>query len=167
MGGVTLFLALVLVGAAIHKIAAWRRLGISAARLAGTAVGQGLLLLAVAGTVEVIAALALLIPTLHGLGVVLAAMLWAIYALALFRRRGETQDCGCDLMEREKPVGLFAIARPLVLAGLAVLTLVVPDGGWSVETPFAALALLALYIAGSELAVLPPLLNPRRKGTAR
>ena len=31
----------------------------------------------------------------------------------------------------------------------------------------AALALLALYIAGSELAVLPPLLNPRRKGTAR
>lgn len=167
MGGVTLFLALVLAGAAAHKVAAWRRLGIAAARLAGTAVEQGMLLLAVAGSIEVIAALALLIPSLHGLGVVLAAALWAVYAAALFRRRGETLDCGCDLMEREKPVGSFAIIRPFVLAGLALLTLAVPGAGWSVETPFAALAMLALYVAASELAGLPPLSKSLRKGTAR
>lgn len=155
MTAVTLFLALVLAFSAAHKLTERQRLSLSAARLVGVSAEQGVLLLAVAGALEAIAALALLMPPLHGVGVGLAALVWLTYGVALFRHRGQSLDCGCDLVAKEKPVGAFAIGRAFGLAALAGLTLALPAGGWTLDAPFAALAMLALYFAGSELAVLP------------
>lgn len=159
MAAITLFLALLLLVSAAHKLIERPRLALAAARLAGVDARQGLLLLAVSGALEGVAALALLIPQAHAAGVALAVLVWGAYGLALFRHRGQTLDCGCDLAAREKPVGVFVIVRPLVLAGLAGLTLLAPGaglvGGWTPDAPFAALALLALTFAGAELAGLP------------
>lgn len=167
MAAITLFLALMLLVSAAHKLIDRPRLALAAARLAGTGPGQGALLLAVSGALEGVAALALLIPQAHAAGVALAVLVWGAYGLALFRHRGQALDCGCDLVAREKPVGAFVIARPFVLAALACLTLAVPGAGgltgWTPDAPFAALALLALTFAGAELAGLPH----ARKGAVR
>lgn len=158
-----LFLAALLVAAAWHKLVARDRVAISAARLARTTPALGMPLLLAAATVETLAAIALLVPPLSQAGAVAAAALWAVYALALAARRGEVLDCGCDLVARDKPVDLFAIARPLVLAALAVAATLTPRGPLSFDAPFAALALLALWFAASELAVLPHLARISRR----
>lgn len=160
MGALALSLALVLAGSAAHKALSRERLASAAARLAGTGPASGPLLLALAGSVEILAALALALPGLTEIGAVLAATVWTGYAAALFAHRGETLDCGCDLFAREKPVGRFQIGRAVLLAALAALVGLLPEAPLTIDAPFAALALLALYIAAGELAAIP---SPRRR----
>lgn len=161
MSGVILFLALVLAGSAVHKALARERLSLSAARLVDGTPFIGTLALAFAGMMELMAALALMIAPLRMMGALLAMMIWGSYALALLRRRGETLDCGCDLFSREHPVGWFAVLRPVVLAAVALVAVNLPDAGWTVDTPFVAAALLALYLAAAELAVAAPVAQRR------
>ena len=153
-GSITLFLALLLAGSALHKGLAHERLAIAAARLAGTRQTSGPLLLA-AGGIEAVAAACLLIGPLQGTGALIAAALWLGYALALFRRRGETLDCGCDLVAREKPVTTAQVARPALLALAAGLVSTLPAAAFGIETPFAAAGLCALYLGISELLAIP------------
>ncbi len=156
MLAVTFFLAALLGASAVHKVLDRKRLGAVVARLTVTPLPVGVVLLALAATVEALAAIALLIPALRLAGAAIAVALWCVYGLALVRQRGAVLDCGCDLVARERPVDGFAILRPFVLAGLAALTLVVPSAaGWSIEAPFAALALLALWFAAGELHSIP------------
>lgn len=154
-GSITLFLALLLAGSALHKGLAHERLAIAAARLAGTRPSSGPLLLLTAGSVEAVAAACLLIAPLQRTGALIAAMLWLGYALALFRRRGETLDCGCDLVAREKPVTTAQVARPALLALAAGLVSTLPAAAFGIETPFAAAGLCALYLGVSELLAIP------------
>ena len=151
---ISTFLALLLAGSALHKAIARDRLAPVAAKLAG-AHGQGLLLLIVAGTIELVAAMCLMIAPLHQTGAVLATVVWLAYAGALLRQRGKTLDCGCDLVAREKPVDWPLIARPAVLAVLALFVSTLPVAAFGIDTPFAAAGLLALYLAGSELLAIP------------
>jgi hypothetical protein len=125
------------------------------ARLLGLTAPMAALMLVLAAVLEALAALAILVPATTTGGLIGAAMIWALYALALLRRRGAVLDCGCDFAAREKPVGTNTILRPAVLAALAVLCALAPPAAWSVETPFAAAALIALWFAASELAALP------------
>ena len=60
MSGIVLFLTLLLAGSAVHKSLARERLSVSAARLVGGGPLAGVLVLAMAGTLELMAALALL-----------------------------------------------------------------------------------------------------------
>lgn len=152
---VTLFLTLLLAVSSVHKALQRERLAVVAARLIGVAPALGLPLLIVAASVEMLAAIALLAgPAPVGGG--LAAALWSTYAVALWRRRGERLDCGCDFVRRERPVGIAAIARPALLAAMALGSLSAPFA-WTADAPFAALALLALWLAASELSTLPQL----------
>lgn len=151
---ISTFLALLLAGSALHKFMAHDRLALVAAKLAGARC-HGLLLLIIAGTLELVAALCLMIAPLHQTGAVLAAVVWLAYAGTLLRRRGETLDCGCDLVAREKPVDWPLIARPAALAMLAFIVATLPVAAFGVSTPFAAAGLLALYLAGSELLAIP------------
>lgn len=160
MGAVALSLALVLAGSAMHKALSRERLARAAARLTGAGPAGGALLLAVAGSVELLAALALVLPGLTIVGGALAAAVWLAYACALFMHRGEVLDCGCDLFEREKPVGTFQVGRALLLAALAALVGILPETPLTIDAPFAALALVALFIAAGELAAIPA---PRRR----
>jgi uncharacterized membrane protein YphA (DoxX/SURF4 family) len=161
MQAVALFLAALLGASALHKLLARERLVAVTARLAGVGLSSGTLLLALAATLEALAALALLVPALRLGGACAAAVLWLGYALALGRHRGQVLDCGCDLIAREKPVDAFAIARPLLLAALAAFAALAPASDWTLDTPFAALALLALWFAAGELHSIPKLTRHR------
>lgn len=156
MAAVALFLALLLGASALHKVLARERLAPVTARLAGVALPLGAMLLALSATVEALAALALLVPALQAGGALAGAGLWSVYALALLRHRGKVLDCGCDFAAREAPVGAFAILRPVLLALLALAVVSVVPLGWTLETPFAALALSALWFAAGELHSIRP-----------
>jgi len=148
MAALILFCAALLAASALHKATARDRLAAAAAKLAGTGALGGQLLLIVAGTVEIVAALCLVIEPLRMAGALLAAALWAGYALALARRHGQTLDCGCDLAARAKPV-----TWALVLRSAAVALL--PSAPFTLDAPFAAAGLLALYVGASELLAIP------------
>lgn len=155
MASLTLFLALVLAVSGAHKVVGREALASVAARLCGAPESLGAVLLMGAAALEGLAAIALIIPQMSTLGGIVAAALWLVYCAALWRRRGEVLDCGCDLVRREKPVNALAIARPAVLAFLALGAAALPSGPWMIDAPFAALALLALWFAASELSALP------------
>lgn len=155
MASLSLFLALLLAVSAGHKLVARERLGAVAARLVGLPLALGQPLLLAAAACELLAATALMVPMLHFAGALAAMAIWLGYGLALLRRRGEVLDCGCDLAAREKPVDGFAIVRPFVLVLLAGAAAYLPLEAWTVDAPFAALALLALWFAAAELSVLP------------
>lgn len=159
----TLFLAALLGISALHKLIARDRLATSTARLTGVAPALGFPVLLAAAAIELLAALALLSAPLRVGGALAAAGLWAIYGVALFTRRGQVLDCGCNLQSREAPVDIFAIARPCLLVALAVTLALAPPVSWTIDAPFAALALLALWFAASELALLPHLARISRR----
>ena len=163
MTALALFLALVLIGAAAHKAVQRDRLVLAVARLVGLRVPTAMLVLAVAAVLEAVTALAICLPATMTAGLIGAALIWTAYALALLRRRGTVLDCGCDFVRREKPVGTAVIARPALLAALALVCALVPSAGWTAETPFAAAALLALWFASSELAALPATARANRR----
>lgn len=155
MTALTLFLALLLAGSAAHKAMARNRMVVAAARLTGL-YRQGQLALIVAGSLELVAATTLVIPALRPTGALIATGVWLGYALALLRQRGRTLDCGCDLVAREKPVNLPLILRPAGLALLAATVSALPaDTTFPLDAPFAAAALLALYLGASELLAIP------------
>jgi len=155
MAALILFCALLLAGSALHKATARERLATATAKLAGTGALGGQLLLIVAGTVEIVAALCLLIEQLRMPGALIAAALWAGYAFALARRHGQTLDCGCDLAARAKPVTWALVLRSAVLALLAGGIALLPAAPFTLDAPFAAAGLLALYIGASELLAIP------------
>lgn len=155
MAPLTLFLAALLGASALHKLLARERLSAVTARLAGATLPTGALLLALAATLEALAALALLFEPLRPGGALAAAALWLGYGFALWRQRGKVLDCGCDLSAREKPVDGIAVARPLLLAALAAGNALASASVWTLDAPFAALALLALWFAASELHLIP------------
>lgn len=155
MAALTLFCAALLAASALHKATARDRLAAATARLAGTGALGGQLLLIVAGTVEVVAATCLLIEPLRLPGALIAAVLWAGYGLALARRHGQTLDCGCDLAARAKPVTWALVLRSAALAVLAGGVALLPAAPFTLDAPFAAAGLLALYIGASEMLAIP------------
>ncbi|MBF9151531.1 MauE/DoxX family redox-associated membrane protein [Novosphingobium jiangmenense] len=154
MASIVLFLALLLVGSAVHKAMAHERLAVAASRLTGLR-AQGMTSLILAGTLELVAAFCLVVPVLRPTGALLAMLVWGSYATALLLRRGQTLDCGCDLVAREKPVDWAVIARPAVLALVAAIVSTLPAAPLALDAPFAAAGLLALYLAASELLAIP------------
>ena len=149
------FLAMVLAISAGHKLIDRRRLAAATARLAGVPAPLGTPLMLSAAACETLAALGLAIPPLRMGGALVAAALWTIYALALLRHRGGPLDCGCDFVRREKPVDTVAIFRPALLAALALVIAFAPAAPMTLDAPFAAMALYALWVAASELSALP------------
>ena len=149
---VAVALAAILAISAAHKVLHRSRLGPAAARLAGVRPSWGDLLLMVAGATEALAAAALLTGRLRIGGALTAAAVWSAYSLALQARRGAVIDCGCYFSERPKPIDRVAILRPAVLAVLALAVAVAPASLWTIDTPFAAAGLLALWFAAGELA---------------
>ena len=155
MSALGLFLALLLLVSALHKYVARDQLAVATAKLVGVSAQFGPLFLLAAGLVEICAAFVLLLSAWPLVGALMAAALWGLYALALLARRGQSLDCGCDFTRRAKPVTWGAVLRPLVLMSLALLWATSPERALHWDTPFAALALLVLYFAATELAALP------------
>lgn len=157
MTPLALLLALVLGVSAAHKAHSPTRLGAAAARLAGVSLPAGQLLLVLTGAAEAVAALCLVLPVATTAGATTAAALWTAYALALWRRRGEVLDCGCDLVDRPRPIGPGQILRAALLASLALALALLPAAAstFSAEALLAALGLFALYLGASEILAIP------------
>lgn len=155
MAALILFCAALLAASALHKVTARDRLAEATAKLTGTGALGGQLLLIVAGTTEIVATACLMIAPLRVAGALIAALLWASYAAALARHRGETLDCGCDLAARAKPVTSALVLRSAGLALLAGAVALLPATAFTLDAPFAAAGLLALYLSASELLAIP------------
>jgi uncharacterized membrane protein YphA (DoxX/SURF4 family) len=158
MRALILFLALVLALSAAHKVQAPDRLATATGRLAGVSGPLATLLMVLAGAVEAVAALCLVLPGAQTAGALIAAGLWTTYGVALWRRRGAVLDCGCDLVARPRAVGTAQIARPLVLAALALTLGVLPFPPSSEPLAgdvMAAFGALALYLAALEILAIP------------
>lgn len=155
MSALSLFLSLVLIVAAAHKLLNRDRLAMAVSRLIGLPLSTAMLASYAAAAVEALAALSLLFAETHQVGGTIAAALWLGYAILLSRRLGQSLDCGCSLGRREKPVSVALIARAFGLSALALIAAFAPHEAISVETLFAALGFLALYLALDELLALP------------
>ena len=155
MAALSLFLALVLATSAAHKALAPHRMVEATGALLGVSPVAGQLLMVLAGGVEGIAALCLLVPALMPFGAGLGATLWAGYALALLRRHGKVLDCGCDLAVRSKPVGPAQILRPAMLSALALLLSTLPVAAPDIVSIFAAAGFFALWLSASEILSIP------------
>lgn len=163
MAGITpalaLFLALVLAGAAIHKLVDGDRLAGATGRLLGLNPPLARTVMLAAAALEAAGALALFPTASRPLGAAIAAFVWLAYGIALLaaRRRGESaMDCGCSFATHRGGIDSFTLLRPFALAAIAVLVILVPNpSAFTVEPLFAALALYALLLAAGELAALP------------
>jgi hypothetical protein len=158
-----MFLAILLLATAFHKVKRWHTARISAGELLG--LSKHLTLAAAAGAVavEVLAAILLFVPAYRLTGVLMTVVMWSGYTVLLVRARaqGRSIDCGCSFGEARHTLGLFEIHRNLVLIVLAMLV------AWSCAscgsipaTPsqmIAACAMLALYAAIDQVLALPPL----------
>ena len=155
MRALALFLALVLALSAAHKAQSPQRLATATGLLAGVSGPMAMVLMVLAGAIEAVAALCLVLPGATLAGALIAAVLWATYGFALWRRRGETLDCGCDLVARPHPVGLPQVLRPLVLAVLALVIGTLPASDSLPIDVMAAFGGLALYLAALEILAIP------------
>jgi uncharacterized membrane protein YphA (DoxX/SURF4 family) len=156
MRAITLFLALVLALSAAHKARDPQRLVAATARLTGSHGPVAALVLVLAGAIEALAALCLVLPGAATIGAAIAAALWTAYAVALWRRRGATLDCGCDLVARPRPVGAGQVLRAVALAALALAATLLPASAQVLALDaLAAAGALALYLAASEILAIP------------
>ena len=158
MRALALFLAMVLTLSALHKLRDGDRLRLATGRLAGVAGPLSTVLMVLAGAVEAVAALCLELPEAVPAGAAIAALLWLAYGFALWRRRGEVLDCGCDLQARPRAVDRAQIARPLVLAALAIAAAASPATLATLPLAFDAMAAcgaLALYFAALDIMAIP------------
>ena len=157
MRALAFFLALVLALSAAHKAQAPDRLATATGRLAGVTGPLATLLMVLAGAIEAVAALCLILPDAVVVGAFIGAALWTAYALALWRQRGAVLDCGCDLVARPRAVGPGHILRPALLAAMALGVAILPP--FASDTlagdVLAAFGALALYLAALEILAIP------------
>lgn len=152
-GALGVFLAMVLLGAAGHKLTGLDRAAKAAAGLIGQSSFSRTIAVLAAG-IEAGLALAMLFPASRAFAAGGAACLWLVYALLLNRvaRSGGTGfDCGCSFSRQSSD----SRDQRMVAAGLAglaaVLALLPEHAAPSFATVFAALGFFALYIAIGEL----------------
>lgn len=168
------FLALVLAGAALHKLYAQSRARRAAAELLGVSWRGAGLAVWVAAATEGLAALCVVNPSSRGAGASLAAVLFAVYlgvmARAIFVGRRQI-DCGCSFGTTHRPLGSWQILRTASLMLLAAAVAGLAHGpavrefasvyatspGELACESMAALAFLALYVALDHVLALRPL----------
>lgn len=151
MADIALFLALVLIVSAAHKLIERERLAVAAARLTRASASMGAIVSIGAAVLEALAAIALLFPASRAIGGALAAGIWGAYGIALALRYGQSLDCGCSFGAREKPVDAFTVARAFGLSLLALACLPTAENTFTILSPFAALGVFALYLALGEI----------------
>lgn len=112
--------------------------------------------------IELVSAIALLIPSVHVIGASVASALFILFSIAIAINvgRGRTHiDCGCvrrpTSMSR---IGMFHVLRALALAGLSLYVVVTPVEISSINlesvlTAVASAIMLSLIYLGADLMV--------------
>jgi hypothetical protein len=117
----------------------------------------------VVALLELLAGLLLWTPPYRVVGGTLAVLIWGGYLALILRAIAQGRrdvDCGCSFGAARRPLGVFQVARNVVLTGVALL--VAAGSAASVTGPvlasqiLAALVLLALYGALDQVMALTP-----------
>jgi len=158
------FLALLLAGAALHKLLAQTRARRAAGELLGVSWRVAAIAAGAAIAIEGLAAFCLVDPNSRAVGAALAAVLWSVYlglmGRAIFVGRREV-DCGCSFGKAHRPLGPWQMLRTgslmLLAVWVAVAGLEPAVQGWAGASAaslgelscecLAAFAFLALYVA--------------------
>jgi len=168
------FLALLLAGAALHKLSARTRAQRAAGDLLKCSWRSAGIAAAAAALVEGVAALCLGYAASRRFGALLATALWAVYLGLLVRAiiQGRRDlDCGCSFGQAHRPLGRWQVLRAAALCLLAAAVAALTydpgsSGAASASAPglaaltseaLAPLALLALYAALDHCLALTPL----------
>ena len=152
-GALTLFLSILLVGAAVHKFMRRDRASTAVAGLLGLGSGAPAMAMA-AACAELAIGVAMLLPETRTFAAVAAASLWGGYALLLDRvaRSGRAVfDCGCSFFRRSSGSGdqrLIAATLALLAAAVALLP---AHAALTILSVPAGLGFFALYVAVGEL----------------
>jgi len=173
------FMALLLAGAALHKLFARARARRAAGELLRVSLRGAGVAAAAAIAIEIAASLCLGYAPWRGVGASLAAALWAVYlgliCRAIISGRKEL-DCGCSFAKAHRPLGRWQILRTacLSLLAAALAALAYHPGVYAYDPAafsasaagfglaaftseaLAALALLALYAALDHVLALAP-----------
>jgi hypothetical protein len=157
------FLAMLLVVTGLHKLIQRERTLAVVQDFAGVTPRLAPLAVLAVGATELSAG-ALLWSADRTAGAVLAGVLWSGYLVLILRAIAQGRrdvDCGCTLGASRRPLGLYPVARNVVLAGMALLVALsssVPVAPRATEI-LAACTLLALYGALDQVMALAA---PRR-----
>jgi len=164
-------LALVLGAAAWHKLRDLPAFhgAVEAYRLAPAMATSALAAAVVAA--ELVATAALLLPSAHGVGPLLAGALFLLYGVAIgvnLARGRVDLDCGCAGPAARQPIRRWMLARNAVLAAAALLALAPPAPralqAVDVLTIFGALVVLsAAWTSLHRLAAEPVIARPWRR----
>ena len=112
---------------------------------------------------ELLASVLLWTPSHRVVGGTLAVLIWGGYLALILRAIAQGRrdvDCGCTFGAAQRPLGVFQVARNVVLTGAALL--VAAGSAATVTGPVvasqipAALVLLALYVALDQAMALTP-----------
>jgi uncharacterized membrane protein YphA (DoxX/SURF4 family) len=112
---------------------------------------------------EVLASLLLWMPSTRVAGAMLAVLIWGVYLALILRAIAQDRrdvDCGCTFGATRRPLGVFQVARNVMLTGVALLVAAGSAAGATgpavASQILAALVLLALYGALDQAMALTP-----------
>jgi hypothetical protein len=159
------FQGLLLVASAVHKLLGFERARTVMQDFVGIPRSLGPVAVVSVALTELLAALALWVPSYRAAGAILASLIWGGYLLLIVRAIAQGRrdvDCGCSFAAGHSLLGAFQVARNVVLMGLGVtigLVEALRGAGASLDASqvLAALALLALYGALDQVMNLQPL----------
>ena len=112
---------------------------------------------------ELLASLLLWTPSYRAAGGVLAVLIWGGYLVLILRAIAQGRrhvDCGCTFGATHRPLGVFQVARNMVLIGAALAvaagSAAEVTGPVAASQTLAAVVLLALYGALDQVMGLTP-----------
>ena len=165
------FLGLLLLGSAFHKVFGFERARSVMQGFAGIPARLAPMAVVLVAVAELLAGLLLCSASYRGVGASIAVLAWSAYLAVILRRIAQGRsdlDCGCSFGAAHSSLGAFQVVRNAVLIGLALIVGLagapreIGPGLQPVQL-LPALALLALYAALDQIMTLKRL----HRGAAR
>jgi hypothetical protein len=157
------FEAVLLLASGLHKMIRRERTQAVVREFAGVPHDFAPLAVVAVAVAELLASLLLWMPATRAAGGMLAVLIWGGYLGLVLRAIAQGKrdvDCGCTFGAAHRPLGVFQVARNVMLTGLALLVAVGSAAGATglvaASQILAALVLLALYGALDQVMALTP-----------
>lgn len=149
-------LTLILWQSAIMKLVQAERYDSAASHLIPIAALRGMPVTIIVAFVELAIGIILLVSRFAQVAAITGFLLFLGYAallLAALARGDNNFDCGCSLVARAVPINGWTIYRPLLLAAMSALAvLLAPSSGqFALQGMLPGLAFYAFYLAANEI----------------
>jgi hypothetical protein len=157
------FEAVLLLASGLHKMIRRERTQAVVREFAGVPRDLAPFAAVAAALLELLASVLLWTPATRVAGSMLAVLIWGGYLALILRAIAQGKrdvDCGCTFGAARRPLGVFQVARNVMLAAVALLVAAGSAAGATVPAVpsqiLAALVLLALYGALDQVMALTP-----------